>query len=83
MVLAVRELGRGVGAGVVVRTPYAGPSPPHGVHRYVFLVAAQPRDVAERVPFSAQPKRAAFDVCSFLIKHRLVVVGVTLFTVAA
>ena len=66
-----------------VITPYVGPAPPVGVHRYVTLLAAQPEDVAERVPLAVQRKRAGFDTAAFLAKHRLTVVGCSLFTVAA
>ena len=59
--------------------PYAPPTPPSGVHRYVILIAQQGK------PWASLRKiqRPAFDTAAFLEENQLTAVGLTYFTVAA
>jgi phosphatidylethanolamine-binding protein (PEBP) family uncharacterized protein len=65
-------------------TPYKGPSPPAGVHRYTFLVFKQRIAVgAARAAQLAPPERNDFDVRAFAAANKLSAPqGSTLFTVA-
>jgi phosphatidylethanolamine-binding protein (PEBP) family uncharacterized protein len=61
---------------------YAGPTPPRGVHRYIFLLAQQ-REPSSLAGLVAPAERGKFDVDRFLQRHKLAPVGINFFTTAA
>lgn len=76
--LTVDIPGTAVSKGAVA-VPWAPPSPPEGVHRYVALLARQP---SARCPV-APGSRARFDVAGFLNAHQLEPVAVEWFACEA
>lgn len=71
-------------AGASELVPYAGPTPPAGVHRYVFLLACHEGAGGSAMPPVRMPKaRGHFDVAGWLRDHDLAPVAVAHFTAEA